>query len=53
VDQTEERVRAELEALNVEFWYRVDHSNRHLATVFQGPEKGVLPFGPPTADGED
>jgi len=156
VDQTEERVRAELEALNVEFWYRVDHLNgagvdelftvdgaysvahgrnagrraiaesyvqraargprvsrhvhsnlrvaiesptrahgtsiltlwardgeaplqltlpvsvsdvdddyvlevdgmwriehRHLTTVFQGPEKGVLPFGPPAADGED
>jgi hypothetical protein len=24
-----------------------------LTTVFQGPDNGVLPFGPPTIDEED
>jgi hypothetical protein len=31
--------------------WRIEH--RHLTTVFQGPEKGVLPFGPPAVDAED
>jgi hypothetical protein len=31
--------------------WRIAH--RHLTTVFQGPEKGVLPFGPAADDRED
>jgi hypothetical protein len=47
---------AEIEALNVEFWYRVDHENgdpdgtwrmrhRHIEPAFVGDDAGVLPFG--------
>ncbi len=38
-------VRAQNEALNVEFWYRVDHHNGESA-AFVGDEPAVLPFAP-------